>query len=215
MSKVIDTFSNRLNEAIRIRDIKPSELAERTGIDKSKISSYMTGRYKARQDGVYLLSKALNVSEAWLMGLDVPMSNDIALVTNAIEVVKIPVLGKVSAGVPIMAEESFEGYALAPASQIKSDKEYFYLKVQGDSMNLKFPEGCIVLVEKTDYIEDGDIGVIAINGYDATIKLYKRKGNTISLNPMSSNPIHQQQMYDIKETTIHVLGKAISYQGTI
>lgn len=211
----MERFAERLKVAMENRNLKPSELAELANLPKSSISQYLSGMYEAKSKGIYKLAQALNVSEAWLMGLDVPMSNDIALLSNAIEVVKIPVLGKVSAGVPIMAEENFEGYALAPASQIKSDKEYFYLRVQGDSMNLKFPEGCIVLIEKTDYIEDGDIGVIAINGYDATIKLYKRKGNTISLNPMSSNPIHQQQMYDIKETTIHVLGKAISYQGTI
>lgn len=49
MNEIIDSFSNRLNEAIRIRNIKPIELSEKTGIDKSKISSYMNGRYKAKQ----------------------------------------------------------------------------------------------------------------------------------------------------------------------
>ena len=73
MNELVDNFSNRLNTAIRIRNIKPIELSEKTGIDKSKISSYMSGRYKAKQDGVYLLAQALNVNEAWLMGLNVPM----------------------------------------------------------------------------------------------------------------------------------------------
>lgn len=73
MKDLIDTFSNRLNTAMRIRNIKPVELSEKTGIDKSKISSYMSGRYKAKQDGIYLLAKALDVSETWLMGMDVPM----------------------------------------------------------------------------------------------------------------------------------------------
>lgn len=73
MNELVDTFSNRLNTAMRIRNIKPIELSEKTGIDKSKISSYMSGRYKAKQDGVYLLAQALSVNEAWLMGLDVPM----------------------------------------------------------------------------------------------------------------------------------------------
>lgn len=215
MNNIIDTFSNRLNEAIRKKNIKPVELSELTGIDKSKISSYMSGRYKAKQDGIYLLAKALNVSEAWLMGLDVPMNTKNIPFGNAIEVVKVPVLGKISAGTPIFAEESFEGYALAPATQIKEGKEYFYLKVQGDSMNLKCPEGSIVLVEKTDVLENGDIGVIAVNGYNATIKRFKKEDNLVILEPMSTNPTHTVQIYNIKEIEIHILGKAISFQGNI
>lgn len=64
MNELIDTFSNRLTKAIAIRNIKPVELAAKTGIDKSKISSYMSGRYKAKQDGVYLLANALCVSSS-------------------------------------------------------------------------------------------------------------------------------------------------------
>lgn len=75
MNELVDTFANRLNKAITLRNIKPIELSEKTGIDKSKISSYMSGRYKAKQDGVYLLAQALNVSEVWLMGYDVPMES--------------------------------------------------------------------------------------------------------------------------------------------
>ena len=71
MNGRIDTFANRLSKALLIRNIKPVDLAEKTGISKSKISSYMSGRYKAKQDGVYLLSKALDVDPGWLMGYDV------------------------------------------------------------------------------------------------------------------------------------------------
>lgn len=73
MSKLIDNFANRLSTALSIRNIKPSQLAEHTGIDKSKISSYMSGRYKAKQDGIHLISQYLNIDPAWLMGYDVPM----------------------------------------------------------------------------------------------------------------------------------------------
>lgn len=100
MNGLVDTFANRLNTAIRIRNMKPVELSEKTGIDKSKISSYMSGRYKAKQDGVYLLAKALDVNEAWLMGCDIPMertTDDLlkkigAIPLSDIEATKIPVL---------------------------------------------------------------------------------------------------------------------------
>lgn len=76
MDGIIDTFSNRLNTAMRIRNIKASELSEKTGISKSSLSEYINGKYEAKQDGVYLLARALNVNEAWLMGLDVPMERN-------------------------------------------------------------------------------------------------------------------------------------------
>lgn len=76
MEGIVDTFANRLNTAMRIRNIKASELSEKTGISKSSLSEYINGKYEAKQDGVYLLARALNVSEAWLMGLDVPMERN-------------------------------------------------------------------------------------------------------------------------------------------
>ena len=78
MNNLIDTFANRLKIAIKIRNIKPIKLSEKTGIDKSKISSYMSGRYKAKQDGIYLLANALDVNEIWLMGYDIPMERNIS-----------------------------------------------------------------------------------------------------------------------------------------
>lgn len=73
MDGLVDTFANRLKTAMRIRNLKATELSEKTGISKSSLSEYINGKYEAKQDGVYLLAQALNVNEAWLMGLDVPM----------------------------------------------------------------------------------------------------------------------------------------------
>jgi len=65
--------SDRLKEAMRIRDMKQVDLLARTGINKGAMSSYLSGRYEPKQKNLHALARALNVSEAWLMGLDVPM----------------------------------------------------------------------------------------------------------------------------------------------
>ena len=213
MNELIDTFSNRLNKAIAIRNIKPIELAEKTGIDKSKISSYMSGRYKARQDGVYLLAKALCVSEAWLMGYDVPMEKKLNI--DIIQPKRVPVLGKISAGLPLYAEEQLEGYMMAPEIAIKDGIEYFYLRVQGDSMNTKFNDGDLVLIQKQDTLENGEIGAIRVNGFDATVKRFKTQGDLIILEPMSTNPIHTVQIYNPKEVDIKIIGKVIWCMGKV
>lgn len=65
--------AQRLREGMDLRDMKQSELSERTGISKGALSSYLSGRYAPKQNNIFLIAKALNVSEAWLMGADVPM----------------------------------------------------------------------------------------------------------------------------------------------
>ena len=219
MNELVDNFSNRLNTAIRLRNIKPIELSEKTGIDKSKISSYMSGRYKAKQDGVYLLAQALNVNEAWLMGLDVPMERNLKIESNVFPTSdipkKVPVIGKISAGLPILAVENIEGYEFAPSSHIKEGYEYFYLRVQGDSMNLRFNGGDIVLVQKQDTLENDEIGVILVNGDDATVKKYKSENGLVILEPLSTNTENTVQIYNPKNISIKIIGKVVSYQGKI
>ena len=67
------TISERIKEALEIRQLKQADLVEKTKIGKSSISTYISGAYEPKQKNIYLLAKALDVNEAWLMGYDVPM----------------------------------------------------------------------------------------------------------------------------------------------
>ena len=73
MNSMSETFKDRLNQALEIRGMKPVELSQRTGLSKARISQYTNGVYEAKQKALYLIARALNVSEAWLMGHNVPM----------------------------------------------------------------------------------------------------------------------------------------------
>lgn len=66
----IESFAVRLKKAINLRGITQAELSKRTGISKSSISRYLKGDWEGKQDAVYALALALDVSEAWLMGFD-------------------------------------------------------------------------------------------------------------------------------------------------
>ena len=66
-------FCKRLKKAMEIRGISQSELCEKTGITKSAMSQYISGAFKPKQARTYLLAKALDVNESWLLGYDVPM----------------------------------------------------------------------------------------------------------------------------------------------
>ena len=69
----MSTTSKRIQEGMELRGLKQADLVERTGISKGALSSYISGRYVPKQNNTFLIAKALNVNEAWLMGADVPM----------------------------------------------------------------------------------------------------------------------------------------------
>lgn len=69
----MNIFAVRLKEALTAKNIKPSDLAKKTGIGKSSISDWLAGRYEAKQDKVYRIADALDINEALLMGQEVPM----------------------------------------------------------------------------------------------------------------------------------------------
>lgn len=74
-------IKERIKQGLEIREITQTQLAARANIDKGQLSSYISGKYKPRQNNIDAIASALNVSEAWLMGFDVPMER----VTNKVE----------------------------------------------------------------------------------------------------------------------------------
>lgn len=72
----MEDFSVRLRKALMLSGMKQADIVERTGIAKGMLSSYLSGKYKPKQNNTYKLALVLNVNEAWLMGLDVPMERE-------------------------------------------------------------------------------------------------------------------------------------------
>lgn len=70
------TISERIKEALEIRDMKQTDLVKLTGITKGALSSYISGAYEPKQRNIYKIAQALNVNEAWLMGYDVSMGKE-------------------------------------------------------------------------------------------------------------------------------------------
>ena len=77
-------MENRISEALSLRGMKKIELAEKTGISKATISHWNNQKYQPKQDNLMKLAKALDVSEMWLAGYDVPMENEIKIINRII-----------------------------------------------------------------------------------------------------------------------------------
>lgn len=119
-----------------------------------------------------------------------------------------PVYGRISAGIPNWAEECLESYLpLDPnLMNINNPEECFFLRVNGESMNKLVRNGAYALIRKQDVVENGDIAVVLVDNYDATLKKFTKHGDVVVLEPMSNDPDFQTQIYD-KNTDIKILGK--------
>lgn len=215
MDGLVDTFSNRLKTAMRIRNIKATELSVKTGIAKSSLSEYINGKYEAKQDGVYLLAKALNINEAWLMGLDVPMerqrvNEEIQELKGSISLKelfkdKVPLLGTVKAGYDYLANENIIDYISINFK--KEDYEYYALNITGDSMETIMSDGDHVVIQKQNEFNSGDYCVVLINGEEATVKRVFRLENGIKL--VALNPTYKDVDYtfeDMKKIPVQIIG---------
>lgn len=69
----VTTVAKRLQQALDMRNMKAAELSEKSGISKPQISCYLSGKYEPKQSPLYKMGVALDVSELWLAGFDVPM----------------------------------------------------------------------------------------------------------------------------------------------
>lgn len=210
------TFAERFKEALEKSGKTQSDVCRLTGIGKSAISQYLKGSFVPKQQRVYAIAKALKVSESWLMGYDVlaepkkePKNQPTPELTpvDLRQVHRIPVLGRISAGLPLYAEEHIEDYIY---TDLNGGNEYFGLRVQGDSMTAaRICDGDVVVVRRQEQVEEGEIAVVMVGDDDATVKRFHQDGRKIMLSPQSYNPVHQVQVYDLKETSIRIIGKVV------
>lgn len=105
--------------------------------------------------------------------------------SNLESTVSIPVLGRVTAGMPILATENLEGYVAVPTSRVRSGN-FFALNVKGDSMkNAGILDGDIVVIRQTPVAENGDI-IVALIEDEATVKRFYKEGGRFVLRPENS-----------------------------
>ncbi|RLI01136.1 repressor LexA, partial [Candidatus Bathyarchaeota archaeon] len=118
------------------------------------------------------------------------------------DTIRVPILGQISAGKPILAEENIEGYINLDKFLIKHAKDIFALKVKGDSMTgAGILDGDYVIVKKQPTVENGSIACILIDN-EATVKRFYKKENYIELKP--ENPDYKP-IIKIRDTTTDIL----------
>lgn len=209
----VNVISERLKEAMELRNLKQVDLVQRTGIGKSSICTYLAGDYLPKQTNLYKLAKALSVDPAWLMGEDVPMEwegtsdqHPLPSGLSPVRVRHIPIIGHVAAGVPIMAEREYEEY---------EDDTYgiacdYVLRVEGDSMEPRILDGDVVYVRQQPDVDDGQIAVVGVDD-SVTLKVVYHMPRGLQL--VSLNPKYKPMIYTQDNTDyLAIIGKAVAFK---
>ena len=202
---------------MRIRDISAAELSRISKVNEGAISQYRAGKYKASQRSLDKLARALNVSIPWLMGADVPMTDEptaptLPSPTITEDTVTFPVITSVAAhydGVSI--DESTTGEKIeVPRAYLKGRKaeEFCAMRVRGDSMFPAFQNGDVVLVLRQSTMNhSGEIGVISYGDDEMTIKRINYVDGEDWLELVPLNPAYPPRRIEgVDLESCHVIG---------
>ena len=179
------------------------DIANKFDMTKTGISYWENGKSEPSLEAIEKLAELFNVSIDYLLG-NSNTENDYGIMHN-----RTNVIGVVPAGVPLEAIEDIIGEIEYPSRF--EDKEVFALQIKGDSMNKVLPDGSIGLFEKTDVLENGQIGAILVNGYDATVKKFYRLTDSYVLEPLSFNPDYQPIVIKDGTDPVSIVGKLLWY----
>lgn len=222
----MSTFASRLQEAMNALDIRPADLAKLTGIDKSTISRYLSGKYVPKQKRTDLLAQALHVDPGYLIagtsdGTDAspaaPQDAPAPLSSDRRKIARIPVLGRVAAGIPIEAIENIEDYEERYISVLEDPHDYFALRIVGHSMEPRIWDGDVVIVHKQDDVDSGSVAVVLVDGEEATVKQIKKSEDGMTL--IGWNPaVYPPKFYtwaEVEKLPVQILGIVKEVRGKI
>lgn len=219
------TTAERLKQIMSEQGLRQADILEKAKpycekfglkLGRNDISQYVSGKVLPKQDKLTLLGYTLNVSEAWLMGYDVPRERESVTPSNIIpmpETKKIPLLGTIACGEPILAEENVSDY-INMDNSIHAD---FALKCKGDSMiNARIFDGDIVYIRKQSDVENGEIAAVLINNLEteATLKRVYKTDSSIRL--CAANPTYADMVYEKEAMNdVTIIGKAVAFLSAV
>lgn len=186
---------DRIKELRILNNLTQEELGNKVGVKKAAVQKWESGLTKnLKRSVIQKLSEIFDVSPTYVMG----MSN----VKNPSTSKRIPLLGQIAAGLPLLAEENIEDYFNID-NRLKAD---FALRIKGDSMiGAGIFQDDIVFIRKQENLENGEIGAILIED-SATLKKFYKENDTIIL--QAENDMYKPMIFT--NGNIRILGKLVA-----
>lgn len=196
--------------------ITQKEVADFVGVSEATVSRWESGHIdNMRRDRIAALSKILRMSPLAIMGID---DTDLSTrLPNMISIdartFRVPIVGRVAAGRPIVADEEIIGYEYIDNKYSKDGHEYFGLRIVGKSMEPTIMDGDIVIVRRQNYVENGEIAIVLIDGEEATAKEVKESADGITLighNTAVYTP-HFYSAQEVKNLPVQIIGRVVQF----
>lgn len=202
------SVGNRIRQRRLELGLSGEEVGKMLGVNKTTVYRYEKGEIdKMPIEVVEKLSVALRTTPDIIMGWNTDVSTPTNLVPiNRASIVRIPILGTIKCGQPILAEDNITGYREELSDRLPSGN-LFYLRSQGDSMLPTIPEGSLVLIREQPTVEYGEVAAVLVNGdTEATLKRVKKQGDIIML--IADNPDYPPYIIT-DDNPARIIGKAV------
>lgn len=194
-------FSKVFKNLRKDNNLTQSELAKKLGVATSTVGMYERAQREPDFETLEKIAAFFGVNMNTLLGNN---SGE-----NPLSGTKIPVLGKVAAGIPITAVENILDYEEI-SSETAASGEFVALKIQGSSMEPRMYDGDVVIVRVQSSVENGEIAVVMVDGSEATVKKIQFHPNGIFLKPF--NPSYDPIFYsneEIEKLPVQIFGKVV------
>lgn len=194
--------------------ITQKEVADFVGVSEATVSRWESGHIdNMRRDRIAALSKILRMSPLAIMGIDdTDLSSRLPnMISIDARTFRVPIVGRVAAGRPIVADEEIIGYEYIDNKYSKDGHEYFGLRIVGKSMEPTIMDGDIVIVRRQNYVENGEIAIVLIDGEEATAKEIKESADGITLighNTAVYTP-HFYSAQEVKNLPVQIIGRVV------
>ena len=227
------TTAERLKQIMNDRGLRQVDIIKKSvpfqkllhiKLGKSALSQYVNGKQSPDQDKIYLLSKTLNVNEAWLMGFDVPLERKQDQETpevnpsNTYNYFDVRLSADVLAEISPFTANDIKKISLPDSvmGKYSGNSNIIISRVNGESMNRVLPNGSLIAIEKVDSIFDiknGDIVVFQDCGDMAIKRFYNNKEKqTIIFTPDSTNKNFYPMSYSYNDlSNVPIIGKVVIY----
>ena len=187
------------------------DLANYLNVSNTTVNNWVKGYSMPRMDKVDRICQFFMITRADLLENKSQEESP----TRHAKGIRIPVLGRVAAGIPIEAIEDIDEWEEIPEAMAKNG-EYFALRIKGESMSPKLQPGDIVIVKKQNDVDTGDTAIVLVNGNDATVKQIKKTEAGIMLVGLNLE-VYQPHFYsnkEIEELPVKIIGKVIESRHT-
>ncbi|MFF2878546.1 transcriptional repressor LexA [Gottfriedia sp. NPDC057991] len=199
-----------IKDEVKIKGYPPSvrEIAEAVGLASS---STVHGHLERLEQKGYIRRDPTKPRAIEILGDTATVVNEVQASYSEIhnDIINIPVIGKVTAGIPITAVENVEEYFPLPTSVAPSNEQVFMLRVEGESMiNAGILNGDLVIVKKQFTAENGEIVVAMTEDSEATVKRFYKESDHFRLQP------ENDALFPILLKQVSILGKVIGVYRT-